>query len=123
MKVEESKGLPEGLHQGTTTRFELRPAVDKNKKELGWKVYELFVRVDDKQVPFEPKYSLPATLNSSSKLGRTIVRFLGRELKVGEEIDMEKVLVGKKVSFLAEDDVTAKGTFSRIVEDSLKPLK
>ena len=121
MKVEANKGLPEGKHTGTTVRIEEKDAKNKEGKPLGFKYLELYVQPEGGA--FDLKYSMPAKMNIASKLGRTCALFMGRELRVDEEVDPAKVLVGKKCTFLTQDEVTAKGTFSRIVEDSLKPLK
>jgi len=122
LKIEASKGLDEGKHTGKTTKLEVRPAKDKSGKVLDYSYAELYIKADDAVTDFEVRYSMPYKPGEKGKLAMTLAAFLGRELKVGETVDPEKILVGRNVSFMVMDEVTAKGTFSRVVDGSLKPL-
>jgi|GEM_PF-3348479 len=107
--------VAEGQHIGVITRVEYRTEP--------YKYADVFVETKDKEGNIvELKYGCPTNISTVTKLGK-LLKLFGSELKVKSKIDPEKVLIGKKVTFMTLNKVTDRGTFSRIVEDSLKPLE
>ena len=67
------------------------------------------------------KAGYPDFVSPTSKLGKLITRFTGKELTPGEKLDIEKIFVGKECKFqtIMKDD--KKGKFCNIIVDSVKP--
>lgn len=117
VKVKVSSGaLEEGRHTGVVTKFETR--------DDPYEYIDFFIKSGE----VELKYSTTPKLTPDNKLGR-FLDAMGVNVKelvasnANKEIDMEAVLkslIGKKVSFMAKHEKTGKGTFSRIVDDSIR---
>jgi len=105
----------QGQHIGVITTVEYRTEP--------YKYTDVFVETKDKEGNIvELRYGCPTNISSVTKLGKLLKSF-GAELKVKAKIDPEKILAGKKVTFMTLNKETDKGTFSKIVDDSLKPLE
>lgn len=119
VKGRESVNIEEGKHKGQITRVVLDR---RGKKGEEFEYIDIFVQPADAKT--ELKYSCPADLTVNTKLGKTLMNFgvTVEQIESGEEIDVEKLLVGKKVQFLTQNEETPRGTFARIVDGSLKPL-
>jgi len=112
--VEAPKSLPEGKHRGEITRVDYR-----------FEPYEytdIYVKTKGKEGEIELKYGCPSKVTPQTKLGKLLKAF-GADLKPGNKVDPEKILVGKKCEFMTINEETERGTFARIVDGSLKPLK
>lgn len=114
LRVEEAKKIDEGRHDGVITRIEQRSA-SKGGREFSY--IDVFVRTADSA---ELKVGYPATLIRESALGRLLTRF-GGQVIVGESVDIEAFLTGKRCSFVTVNEETDRGTFSRIQRESVKP--
>ena len=112
MEIECKKAIEieEGRHIGKITKIAYRTQP--------YEYTDVFIQPDDSE--FELVYGCPTYISPISKLGRLIAVFTG-ELKVGQKYDPEKILLGKKVSFLVQKK---KGKDNReyyeIVTDSIK---
>ena len=109
IEVKETKNLEDGKHDGKVTRVEYRTEP--------FSYTDVYVK--EKETEFELKYGAPTSLTAKSKLGKLLSNFI--ELKPGEKLDPEKVLVGKKVQFMTMVEKTMDGEFTKIVDGSLKP--
>lgn len=112
IKAELPKTLSEGVHEGVIKRVEYR--------------HEPFEYVDfwietTNDEPKTIKYGTPAKISVATKLGKLLNAF-GIKIEPNKEYDPD-ILVGRKVSFVVFTEETDKGTFSRIAEGSLKPVK
>lgn len=134
VKGRESISIPEGKHRGKITNIEQRVS----KKE-GYEYLDVHVSVDGlknaKGELVSIKYGAPfdvtnidcctvATFIGNTKLGKLLMKFgvTEEQIKSGESIDVEKFLKkGRDVQFMTKDEETDRGTFARIVEDTLKP--
>lgn len=103
--------IPDGNHTGQITKILYRTDP--------YNYCDVWLSVDD-QDGVELKYGCPSTISLSSKLGRLLQAF-GQELIAGEGIDPEKVLVGRKCSYMTLKKAKDGKEFSEVVEDSLKP--
>lgn len=114
-KWTESIKVSEGRHLGEIFHLEERP-VTKGKETYSY--LDIFVKITDAENNPEIKYSVPNTPNISeaSKLGKVLTA-LGEKFVKNAELDIEKALIGKKVSVMIMTN--AKG-YSDIVEDSIK---
>lgn len=109
LEVKEALVLEDGKHTGSIERVEYR--------EEPYRYTDIFIKEDTTQ--FELKYGCPTSQSINSKLMKLIGRFV--ELKQGLKINPEKILVGKEVSFMTMTDETERGTFIKIVDNSIKP--
>ena len=107
--VQDTKKLADGVHQGTITRIEERTDP--------FNYIDIYIECEG----IELKVGYPNRVTPQSSLGKLLKRF-GIELQVGKEIDLDQVLKGKQVSFMTISEETEKGTFSRILQDSVKPI-
>jgi len=110
LEVKEIKTIEEGKHTGKITRIEERTEP--------YHYIDIFIELEN---GIELKYGCPASISTQSKLGKTLNQFT--ELEPGEKINIEKTLVGKKVTFMTINETTDRGTFARIVDGSIKPAK
>jgi hypothetical protein len=109
IEVKEVKLLDDGVHQGGITRVEYRTEP--------FNYTDVFISVDSDG--FELKYGCPTSQGTDSKLMKMLGKFV--DIKPGLKVDPEKILVGKKVQFMTQQEKTDKGTFVRIVDNSIKP--
>lgn len=115
MEVKERKVYSEGKHFGEITKVENVQRPPKN-----YKYTDVYVQPDDFEVPI--KYGCPTVLSDGSKLFKLVNRFLSTPLKVGDKVDPEKVLTGRKCEFVTVNEETGKGVFARIADGSLRPV-
>lgn len=81
---------------------------------------DIWISVDDTE--FEIKYGCPANLSPNTKLGKVMLA-LGGKFEAGVKVSPEKVLKGKKVTFMTLRKKAKDGNeYSEIIEDSIKPL-
>jgi hypothetical protein len=66
------------------------------------------------------KVGYPTMITINTKLGLLLQRF-GENIVEGEEVDPDKVLIGKKCCFRTTTEVNEKGKFAKIDPDSVRP--
>jgi hypothetical protein len=103
--------IPEGKHAGTVTKLDFR--------HEPYEYTDVFIKVDDAEGKPEIKAGYSTNVSEQSELGKLLTRF-GAKLVPGTKIDPEKILLGKKCSFVTMDETSDKGTFARIVPSSVK---
>lgn len=111
-EVKKSFEIADGEHTGTIVSVEVR--------EEPYAYIEPMVKVDGFD-ELNMKYSCPDSLSQNSKLGKLLVAF-GAEIDEGEEVDIEEILLGRKVKFMTQK-IKGKGgrEFSEIIVGTLKP--
>lgn len=109
-EVKESVCLEDGKYVGTVSKVEYR--------DEPYKYTDVYIK--EAKTVMELKYGCPSVVSEKSKLGILIGRFI--KLEKGTKVDPEKVLIGKKVAFMTMQEQTKDGTFTRIVDGSVKPL-
>jgi len=115
IEVKAPANVLDGQHTGVITKVEYRTEP--------YKYTDVFVETNNTEGNVvELKYGCPTSITAETKLGKLLKRF-GAELNVKEVLYPAKILTGKKVTFMTMNEVKEKGTFSRIVKDSLKPLE
>lgn len=115
MTWEVPQTVPEGKHTGVIEKVE---AVERKE---GMEYIDITLTCDGEEA--KPRAGYPAGLSPTTLLGQLIQRF-GAPTDIGTEIDLEEYLVvGTRVQYLTIDKATERGTFSRVVRESLKPLK
>lgn len=112
IKAEQSLKLPEGSYKGVVSKI--------NFVETPYEYTEIFVKETTKEL--ELKVGVPTKITENTALGIILQNF-GIKIEVGKEYDIEETLIGKSVKFLVKEDKTDKGTFARIVSETLKPDK
>lgn len=109
--VKELKKLEDGKHVGTIMNVSYR--------EEPFQYTDVFVQPDG--VDFEVKLGIPTRLSGETKLGKLLRKF-GADLRPGEEVDLESILLKRRVEFMTVNEETENGCYARIVDGSLKPL-
>lgn len=111
LPVQKNKMIPDGQHTGIIKQIDLR--------ELPYKYVDVLVGLNDTEL----KASYPAYVSKMSSLGHLLERF-GVHLVEGENVDIDKVLIGKKCAFVTETERSSKNDveFSKVLLDSLKPI-
>lgn len=112
-KVEKTIKIDDGMHEGEITAI--------NYKEEPYNYVDVVIK--EKEQEIELKCGLPFSVTENTALGRMLQRF-GAKLEVDKEIEIEDFIkTGIKVEFQTLTETTKKGTFARIVSDSVKPKK
>jgi len=109
--VKPSVKIEDGKHTGEIKRIEYR--------DTPYKYTDIVVKLDEADV--ELKHGVPTNEAENSKMMKLIGNF--RDIKIGDKIDPEKELVGKKVEFMTMKEKTDDGEFARIIDGSIKPIK
>jgi len=108
LEVKKPNNLEDGKHEGIIT------ALEERSKPFDY--LDILIESDGRKV----KVGYPKTVMMESKLGLLLRRF-GGDLKEGSKVDPEKILVGKKCSFIVMNEKTDRGTFPKVIPESLKP--
>ena len=114
-RFEPSKLLSEGKHEGKIVKVETR--------DEPYNYIDIFVEIKEKDNTLTVKLGCPDNLSKTSRLGLILENFGVDPEDFLTEIDLEKILLGKKISCLVKTKHTDKGQFSEIVADTLKPIK
>jgi len=123
IKGRESVAIPEGTHNGKIVDLK-----QETRGKEGYEYLDVHVSVDSikntKGEPVSIKYGCPFDLTPNTKLGKLLMKFGVKKeiIESGDPVDIEKHLrKGIGVRFMTKDEETDRGTFARIVEDTLKP--
>jgi len=111
LKIEEVKKIEEGKQIGKIVGVEYRE-----------KPYEYTDLIIEMQNGMKMKYGLPTSVTIESRLGKALIAF-GASLEVGGTTDPDKVFIGKGCTFLVTNEKTDRGTFAKIVPNTLKPVE
>jgi hypothetical protein len=111
LPVKESIEIPEGKHTATITKVDL-----SERGTPSYRYVDVYLQLDKPDV--EIRYGCPANLSANSKLGKLISVFTS--LKAGKDMDIEKILVSKKISIMTVNEETERGTFARVIPESIK---
>ena len=104
--------IPDGNHKGQITKILYRTEP--------YDYTDIYLSVEGHE-GIEIKFGCPSNVSKTSKLGRVLVSF-GVNLVPGNKVDPEKLLVGRKCSYMTLKKSKEGREFSEVVEDSLKPL-
>lgn len=119
LTAEPTRVIDEGKHQGQLIKCE-------ESVRGGFKYLDMYFKIIGDGVDRTIKAGVPSRIEKNSTLGR-IIESTGRAVIVGEEYDLEEILVGKTFSFLVTDE-KGKGqhagkTFKAIIPDTIKEVK
>ena len=111
IKVEETKSLEDGRHQGEI--------LDIQYREDPYQYVDILISCEGMTL----KASYPQKLAPRTMLGKLLSRF-GAEVKTGEEISPEAYITkGKKVEFFTLTEKDDEGNeYTKILRETLKPL-
>jgi len=110
-KWKESIQIPDGNHTGVISKI--------TERTEPYEYTDIFIKPDGLDV--EIKHGCPSVLSEKSKLGRLMQTF-GEKFEKDKEVDIEKVLIGKRVNFMTLIKKGKEGKeFSEIFDDSMKP--
>jgi len=114
LEVEEQLTVPNGEKEGEITKVEERTEP--------YHYIDVYVTCEGHDIP-ELRAGFPAKINPNTKLGRTLDNFLDLEEVMGQKVDLEEILQGKKVSYLTMTEEKDDGRkFVKVVGGSLKPI-
>jgi len=108
LKVTGSKALEDGVHEGVI--------VEAQERTEPYEYIDFIIESEGTKV----KAGYPATLNPVSNLGKLLDRF-GVELKIDEELEVDKILIGKQVKFQTITESRDGMDFSKVIPTSVKP--
>lgn len=113
MKVKVKKAIivPEGLHTGKIVNIDYR--------DDPYDYTDVIIHLDDIDVYL--KYGCPTHISEVSKLGRLLALFT--KLTVDKEVDIDQVLIGKKLQFQTTNKKSNKGTFAEILSETVKAIE
>jgi len=111
-KVEESMKIADGTHDGAIVDVEYRTTPQN------YKYTDIIIEFEEgKRI----KYGVPSTITPDNQLG-CLLTFFGAVITVGITVDPNKILVGKKCTFMTIAKPNKEGkVYSNVVKDSLKP--
>ncbi|RLF40489.1 MAG: hypothetical protein DRN12_05255 [Thermoplasmata archaeon] len=115
----EAMKIDEGRHTGRITRIEERTDP--------YHYIDIYIETKTPKGSTELKYGAPmpkdGKLRPTTKLGKLVETIANVKISPKQKYDIEKLLVGREVSFMTVNEETDRGTFARIVDGSLKPIK
>jgi len=112
-KVEDTIKIEDGKHKGVIT--------DIIYKDEPYNYVDIVIKEESQEI--ELKCGVPFKITENTALGQILQNF-GAELKVDKEIEIDDILKkDTKVEFLTKTEKTERGTFARIIPDTVKPLK
>ena len=105
--------IPNGEKTGEITKIQYRTDP--------FEYTDILVKLDGTDI--ELKYGCPTVLSENSKLGK-LVKLFGSAYQKDGTINIETLLVGKRVTFMTmmKESKKDKIEYAEIVEDSLKPV-
>lgn len=108
-------GLPEGKHKGTIIDLEKREVELGN----GGTATYLDLQIDVASVKEDTQVTAgyPFNISQNSRLGKLLKRF-GKDLDVGENINVKDVVVGRPITFLVQEDDEG---YSNVLPETVKP--
>ena len=109
LEVMKPNRLSDGQHAGKIVGVESRD-----------KPFEYVDIVIETNEAREIRAGYPRILTVESKLGMLLKRF-GQQLMEGNIINPELVLKGKECVFVCINETTNRGTFPKVISESLKP--
>lgn len=109
IKVKAPNKLEDGIHQGVIEKVEYR--------ETPHQYTDVCIKVGDLLL----KVGFPTAITPDSRLGKLLLRF-GQMLVIGEDVDPEMCLIGKTCTFQSITETTPKGSFPKVIAESLKPI-
>lgn len=116
LTAEPTRVIDEGKHNGTLIKCE-----ENTRGE--YKYMDMWFKILGDGVDRTIKTGVPSRIEKNSTLGR-IIESTGLAVIVGEEYDLEEILVGKTFSFLVTDEPGtgkhAGKTFKKIIPDTIK---
>lgn len=126
LEVGESKSIPEGRHDGTITATIDKVAGEKDDKGniIKFNYTDYVIKLDSVEGTPEIKTGFPTDIKIDQSGNPTtahakFLKALGVDLK--SAVDTEAV-VGKKISLMTQNNESERGTFARVIENSVKPL-
>lgn len=106
-----SANLEDGLHYGVIDHVENRTDP--------FEYLDIFIK--ESETKFTLKYGCPNNATEKTKLGKLLLKFKP-EIKIGEKVDPEKILVGKEIKFMTVVEKAKDGNeYCRVVDGSIKP--
>ena len=117
LEVKEPIKLEDGKHEGKIVKVEYRGPEEKVHSQ-----YEYTdLHIQEKESGVILRTGVPTYLSPTSKLGKLLAKFLGREITPKEKLVPENILLDKEVTFLTTMEKTDSGEFAKILVDTLKP--
>lgn len=110
-EVKQHVELKDGAYKGVISKIIY--------KEQPYAYTDIYIKEDKTEL--EICYGCPSDISIKTKLGALLAQFT--DIVVGDALDPEKVLIGKKVEFMVQNTKTPKGEFVNVVSNSVKPIK
>ena len=116
--VEKAKMLDEGKYKG------LINDIQRTTEKFDYTKYMVHIKDKEKNIDLSLPLSFPTgiTVNNKGEPNSAHAKFLvkmGLEIKENDKPNLTKI-IGKEITFLVQLEETTKGTFSKIVDSSVK---
>jgi hypothetical protein len=117
-KPRKQKIIEAGLHAGTIVKVERRCEP--------FDYTDIFVQIENSELIV--KWDAPSDISykendePSTKLAK-FLHDLGITVQMDKDIDLEELLIGKKLNFMTKNETNAKGVFAKIVDGTIVPLQ
>ena len=112
LEVEEAVEIPDGMHEGLITTLVQR---DDPFEYIDFHIKE-------KVTGATLKMGFPAKITKTTGLGKFLTK-MGVLLTVGGTVNLNNEILGAEVSFMTQNEESDKGTFARVIKDTVKPKK
>ena len=105
--------IDDGKHTGIIRE------IDERKEPYAYIDIGICFKQGDKEVMLKASY--PDIISSGSKLGKLIKR-MGIIMEPGKDVELD-IMKDKAVEFVTIAEETERGTFAKVVQDSVKPVQ
>ena len=109
LEVMKAQIIEDGKHEGVITAVEYR--------DTPHDYTDLVIEFEEGS---KLKVGYPTKVMEDNRIGQLLKRF-GIVVAVGMKVDPDQ-LIGKRCEFLTLSKVTDRGTFARIIQESVKPI-
>lgn len=111
-KVEQPLVIEDGTHKGTITRLDI--------KTEPYEYIDVWIEESEKKMQLKAGY--PDKLTPLTVLGKLLSRFLGKEVVPEDELDLDKILIGRECVFMTMEKEKDGQKFCSIIRESVKPV-
>jgi hypothetical protein len=112
--VKKTINIADGEHEGAVINIRYR--------SKPYEYVDLEIEFKQGEDKVELKAGYPMVVSKGSQLGALLMRF-GTNLEEGDNVDPDKILIGQKIKFKTFTEKNQRGSFARVVVDSVRPSR
>lgn len=117
-KTKKKKTIEAGMHTGTIVK------VERRLKPFDYTDFHIKLDNSEQIIKWDTPSDITFTEDGepSTKLAK-FLRDLKIDVQIGEDIDLEEMLVGRRVQFTTINETHAKGIFAKIIDGTVALLQ